>query len=325
MIMKKVLAISLALSVLAFASVGSATTVYKLAENQPSDYPTTIGDLEFARLVKEATDGRIIIDVQPGGVLGDEKSVIEGVQMGALAFARVNAQPLSDFYKPLMVFSLPYIFRNAEHKWAVLDGPIGDEMLAGMEKAQMIGLAYYDSGARNFYNSKREIKSPADMKGLKIRVQQSKIMMDMVQALGASPTPMAYGEVYTGLQSGVIDGAENNWPSYYSTSHYEVASYYTLDEHTMTPEVVIVSKIVWDTISPEDQKIIREAAKKSQPVQIAAWEAYVDKSIKAIEEGGKNVITKIPDTSEFQKAMEPLYDTYGKEFMDLIERIKETK
>ena len=325
MIMRKVFAISLALSVLAFASVVNAATVYKLAENQPPDYPTTLGDLEFARLVKEATDGRIVIDVQPGGVLGDEKSVIEGVQMGALAFARVNAQPLSDFYKPLMVLSLPYIFRNADHKWAVLNGPIGDEILAGMEKAQMVGLAYYDSGARSFYNSKREVKSPADMKGLKIRVQQSKIMMDMVNALGASPTPMAYGEVYTGLQSGVIDGAENNWPSYYSTSHYEVAPYYTLDRHTMTPEVVIVSKIIWDSISPEDQKVIRDAARKSQPVQIAAWQSYVDKSIKAIEAGGKNVITEIPDTTEFQNAMQPLYETYGKEFMDLISKIKDTK
>ncbi len=323
--MKKSLVLFLALSLLAFAAVGNAATVYKLAENQPPDYPTTLGDLEFARLVEEATEGRIVIDVQPGGVLGDEKSVIEAIQMGGIAFARVNAQPLSDFYKPLMVFSLPYIFRNTEHKWTVLDGPVGDEMLAGLEKAQMVGLAYYDSGARSFYNSKREVKSPEDLKGLKIRVQQSKLMMDMVKALGASPTPMAYGEVYTGLQSGVIDGAENNWPSYYSTSHYEVAPYYTLDKHTMTPEVVIVSKVIWDSISPEDQKIIREAAKKSQPLQIAAWNAYVKKSIDAIEAGGKNTITEIPDTTEFQNAMQPIYEKYGQEFMDIITKIKETK
>ncbi len=323
--MKKILVICMTLSLLAFAAAANAATTYKLAENQPPDYPTTIGDLEFARLVKEGTDGRIIIDVQPGGVLGDEKSVIEAIQMGGIAFARVNAQPLSDFYKPLMVFSLPFIFRDADHQWKVLDGEVGEKVLNDMAAARMVGLAYYDSGSRNIYNSKREIKSPADLKGLKIRVQQSELMMDMIKALGASPTPMPYGEVYTGLQSGVIDGAENNWPSYYSTSHYEVAPYYSLNAHTMTPEVVIVSKAIWDKISPEDQKVIKEAARKSEAAQKKAWKDYEDKSINAIKEGAKNTITEIPDKSEFQKAVQPIYDKYGAEFKDLISAIQNTK
>ena len=323
--MKKIIIVCMMLSIFAFAAAANAATTYKLAENQPPDYPTTIGDKEFARLVKEGTKGRIIIDVQPGGVLGDEKSVIEAVQMGGLAFARVNAQPLSDFYKPLMVFSLLFIFRNADHQWKVLDGKVGDEVLDGMKSARMVGLAYYDSGSRNIYNSKKAIKKPADLKGLKIRVQQSELMMDMIKALGASPTPMPYAEVYTGLQSGVIDGAENNWPSYYSTSHYEVAPYITLNGHTMTPEVVIVSKAIWDKISPADQKIIKEAARKSEAAQKKAWKAYEAKSINAIKKGGKNTITEVPDKKEFQKAVQPLYEKYGADFKDLIKKIQATK
>ena len=224
-----------------------------------------------------------------------------------------------------MVFSLPFIFRDADHQWKVLDGKVGDEVLDGMKAARMVGLAYYDSGSRNIYNSKRAVKSPADLKGLKIRVQQSELMMDMIRALGASPTPMPYAEVYTGLQSGVIDGAENNWPSYYSTSHYEVAPYITLNGHTMTPEVVIVSKAIWDKLPAADQKVIKEAARKSEAAQKKAWAAYEAKSINAIKKSGKNTITQVPDKSAFQKAVQPLYNKYGAEFKDLIKKIQDTK
>ncbi len=323
--MKKLLAACIMLSLMSFTLTANAAKTFKLAENQPPDYPTTIGDLKFAEIVKEKTNGNIIIDVQPGGVLGDEKSVIEGVQMGGIAFARINAQPLSEFYKPLMALSMPFIFRDAEHQWKVLDGEVGEELLNDLAKARMVGLAYYDSGARNIYNSKREVKSPADMKGLKIRVQQSELMMDMIKALGASPTPMAYGEVYTGLQTGVIDGAENNWPSYYSTSHYEVAPFFTLNGHTMTPELVVVAKSVWDKFSAEEKKIIKEAARESEAAQKQAWKEYEDKSIEAIKATGKNTITEVPDKSEFQKAMEPIYAKYGAEFADLIKKIQDVK
>ncbi len=314
-------------AVIVLTAAAASAATYKMAENQPPDYPTTIGDKEFAKIVKEKTKGRIEIDVQPGGVLGDEKSVIEAVQMGGIPFARVNAQPLSDFYKPLMVFSLPFIFRDAKHQWKVLDGKIGDKILNDMQSARMVGLAFYDSGSRNIYNSKKPVKTPADLKGLKIRVQQSALMMDMIKALGASPTPMPYAEVYTGLQSGVIDGAENNWPSYYSTSHYEVARYMTLNGHTMTPEVVIVSKAAWDKFSPEDQKIIKEAARASEKAQKAAWSAYEKKSIDAIKKGGKNVITDVKPAEKkvWQDAMKPIYEKYGKDFKDLIKDIQDTK
>ncbi len=298
--------------------------VLRLAENQAEDYPTTIGDKEFARLVEERTDGRIKIDVYAGGQLGDEKSVIESVQMGAIDFARVNAQPMGEFAKGMKVLSLPYLFRDENHLWKVLNGPIGEKLLDDLRSSRIVGLAYYDSGARNFYNSKRPVKTPADLKGLRIRVQQAALMVDLVQALGASATPMAYAEVYTGLQTGVIDGAENNWPSYYSTSHYEVAKYYTVDEHTRNPEVLIASRARWDKLSEKDQQIIKKAAKDSVAVQRKSWKEWEDKAIKAVKEKG-NVITLIKDLTPWQEAVNPLYDKYGVEFKDLVARIKTEK
>lgn len=298
--------------------------VLKLAENQPEDYPTTIGDKEFAKIVAEKTKGRIKIEVYAGGQLGDEKSVIEAVQMGGIQLARVNAQPLSEFAKKLRVLSLPYLFNNEEHLWKTLNGAVGQELLDSLKDAKMIGLTYYDSGARSFYNSKHEVKTPEDMKGLKIRVQQAEMMVNLVKSLGASATPMAYAEVYSGLQTGVIDGAENNWPSYYSTSHYEVAKYFTLDYHTMTPEVVVMSKSVWDKLSDEDKQIIKDAAKASQDVQRKAWKAYEKKSIDAVKAKG-NVITEVKDIKAWQDAVKPVIDKYGAEFKDIIEKIKAVK
>ena len=313
------------LSVCLMASSALAAQIsMKMAENQPPDYPTTIGDKEFARIVNEKTQGRINIEVFPGAVLGDEKSVMEAVQMGGIELARVNAQPLSDFAKGLRVLSLPYLFRDSGHLWKVLDGPIGQQLLDELAKSRMVGLAYYDSGSRSFYNSKKEVKTPEDMKGLKIRVQQSELMMGLVNALGASATPMPYADVYTGLQSGVIDGAENNWPSYYSTSHYEVAKYMTLDHHSRTPEVVIMSKAAWDKLSPADQNIIKEAARASEAVQKKAWADYEKKSIDAIKAKG-NVITEVSDLAAWQKAVEPLYVKFGGDYKALIEAIKAVK
>jgi tripartite ATP-independent transporter DctP family solute receptor len=328
--MKKFVCIALAAVlgiVLSAGSVMAASVVYQLSDNQPGDYPTTIGDNKFAELVKERTGGRIQIDVYHSAQLFDEKSAIEQIQLGGLAFCRVNAQPLSDFTPALGVLSLPYIFRDEDHLWKVLNGPVGQELLDEMEADAMIGLVYYDSGSRSFYNSKREVKSPEDMKGLKIRVQESKLMMGLVSALGASPTPMSYGEVFTGLQSGTIEGAENNWPSYYSTSHYEVARYFTLDHHTRTPEVLCMSKAVWDTLSDEDQKIIKEAAVESQAIQRSSWKEYEAKSIDAIRNGGKNTITEVADVVEWQKAVESVYSTIdlGPKRDEYIEKIKNVK
>lgn len=298
--------------------------VMRLAETHPADYPTTLGDKEFARLVEERTNGRIKIEVYHGAQLGEEKAVIEQVQFGAIDFTRVSISPLTEFAKELNVLQLPYLYRNADHMWKVLNGEIGQQFLKSIEKANFIGLGWYDGGARNFYNSKRPIKSVADLKGLKIRVQESKMMMDLVAALGASATPMPYGEVYSALQTGVIDGAENNWPSYDTSSHYEVAKYYTLDEHTRVPEILIASKIAMDKLSKEDVEIIKQAARDSQDYQIEKWKEKEKASEKKVREAGC-IITELESNEEFQKAVAPLYDKYAAEYKDLVEKIREVK
>ncbi len=194
--------------------------VLRLAETHPKGYPTELGDEEFARLVKERSGGRIVIEVYPGSQLGEEKAVIEQVQFGAIDLTRVSISPLASFVPKLNAFQMPYLYRDSDHMWKVLKGDIGKELLASLEPFGFIGLGWFDGGARSFYNSKKPVRTPADLKGLKIRVQESELMMGLVRAFGAVPTPMPYGEVYSGLQTGVIDGAENNPPSYFSASHY---------------------------------------------------------------------------------------------------------
>ena len=235
--MKRFLAVLAVIAVAASTLPAAAAPqmVLRLGETHVADYPTTRGDLEFSRLVEERTGGRIRIEVYHGKQLGEEKAVIEQVQFGAIDFTRVSISPLAAFAPAFDALQMPYLYRDEDHMWKVLNGPIGEEFLNSLEPADFVGLCWYDSGARNFYNSRREIKSVADLKGLKIRVQESKLMMGLVSALGAVPTPMPFGEVYSALQTGVIDGAENNWPSYFSTSHYEVAKYFTLDGHTRVP------------------------------------------------------------------------------------------
>lgn len=305
------------------ASSGKHYT-FRLADDQPANYPTVVGDKEFAKLVNQRTNGRITIKVYPNAQLGDEKSVLEQVQLGAVDFIRVNSSPLANYSKKIGVLNLPYLFKDAKQKWDVLNGPIGQELLDSLQSSNLVGLTYYDSGSRNFYNSKHPVAKPSDLKGLKIRVQQSKLMVDLVNTLGGSATPIAYSEVYNSLQTGVIDGAENNWPSYYSTNHYKVAKYFTEDHHTMNPEVVIMSKKKWDQLSKADQKIIRQAAVDSQKVQRESWAKLQKKARDAVKANG-NVITQVNDIAAWQKAVQPLYDKYGSQYKDLITKIRAVK
>jgi tripartite ATP-independent transporter DctP family solute receptor len=302
---------------------GQEQIILRLAETHVQDYPTTQGDYYFAQLVEERTDGRIKIEVYHSSQLGEERDVIEQVQFGAIDFTRVSISPLAAFSASLDALQMPYLYRDADHMWNVLKGEIGDEFLASLEPANFVGLAWYDSGSRSFYNSVREIKSVADMAGLKFRVQQSDLMVGLVEALGAVATPMPFGEVYSALQTGVIDGAENNWPSYYSTSHYEVAKYYTLDRHTRVPEILIGSKIVMDRLSAEDQEIIKQAAKDSIDYQIERWADFVKVSEDAIRAAG-NTITELSPAAYagFQEAMQPLYDDLSPELKAVVARIR---
>lgn len=296
--------------------------VLKAADNQPEDYPTVMGLKQMAKLLDERTQGRIKMQVYAGAQLGGEKETIEMTQMGTIAINRVNAAPLASFSPQMGAFSMPFLFTSADHLWKVLDGEIGKGMLKELEKSNMVGLAYYDSGARSFYTKSKAINTPADAKGQKIRVQQSKIFVDTVNALGASATAMGYGEVYSGLQTGIIDGAENNPPSLWAMKHYEVCKYFALDEHAMVPEVVIMSKKVWDTLSPEDQKIVMQAAVDSGVYQKQVWADYTAKALTDLKAKGVTIST--PDKEAFRQAVEPLYANYP-EYKDVISKIRAVK
>ncbi|GAB2698575.1 TRAP transporter substrate-binding protein [Paenibacillus thermoaerophilus] len=296
---------------------------FRLAETHPGDYPTTLGDKKFAELVKERTNGRIQIDVFPSAQLGEEKSVIEQVQLGAIEFTRVSTGALAAFNNQFGVFSLPYIFDNDDHLWRFLDSNEGTKLLDSLESSRMKGLAYYSSGARHFYATK-PIKKVEDLKGLKIRVQQNKINMDLITALGASPTPMAYGEVYSSLQTGVIDGAENNYPSYYSSKHYDVAKNLILDQHQRVPEVLLISKTVWDKLSQADKDIIKQAALDSVATQKEEWAKYEKKSEEAVKAAGVT-ITEVTDPKPWQAAVKPVIDKYRNEYKEVLESIEKYK
>ncbi len=301
------------------ATTDKKEIILKAADDQPEDYPTVMGLKQMAKLLDERTQGRIKMQVYAGAQLGGEKETIEMTQMGTIAINRVNAAPLASFSPQMGAFSMPFLFRDAPHLWKVLDGDIGKGMLKELEKSNLVGLAYYDSGARSFYTKSKAINSPADAKGQKIRVQQSKIFVDAVNTLGASATAMGYGEVYSGLQTGIIDGAENNPPSLWTMKHYEVCKYFALDEHAMVPEVVSMSKKVWDSLSPDDQKIVAQAALDSGVFQKQAWADYTAKSLAGLKE--KGVIISTPDKEPFRKAVEPLYANYP-EYKDIISKIQ---
>jgi len=325
--MKKFRIIALALLLILLPSTLFAQAkpiVLRLAETHPKGYPTELGDEEFARLVKERSNGRIIIEVYPGSQLGEEKAVIEQVQFGAIDITRVSISPVAAFVPKLNAFQMPYLYRDSDHMWKVLKGDIGMELLASLEPFGFIGLGWFEAGARSFYNSKKPVYAPADLKGMKIRVQESELMLGLVRSFGAIPTPMPYGEVYSGLQTGVVDGAENNPPSYYSASHYEVAKYYTLDEHTMVPEIIIGSKISLGRLSKADQDLIKKAAMDAIDYQRAEWDAYVKVSMDKVKAAGCTIIP-IPDKTEWMKAVEPMYKQQTKEIQDLVARIRAVK
>ena len=307
------------------ATTQEAELVLRLADVWNEGYPTMDGNIEFKRVVEEETKGRIKVEIYGGGQLGDEKETIEQVKFGALDMTRISISPLTEFYKPLNVLILPYLYSDTNHMFNVLDGEIGDELGLGLKAEGFVPLAWYDAGSRSFYNSIKEISTMADLEGMKIRVQESEMMMGLVSSVGGSPTPMAFGEVYSALQTGVIDGAENNFPSYKDTSHYEVAKYYTLDEHTKVPEVLIMSTITYDNLSDADKEVITLAGAAAAKVEREKWNEYSGAARAVVEEAG-TIVTELdaPTKQEFQDAVKPLYETYA-EYEELINRILEAK
>jgi tripartite ATP-independent transporter DctP family solute receptor len=308
------------------AGTASAQTVtLRSTDIHPDGYPTIEAVKHMGKLLEERSKGRIKINVFHSAQLGQEKDTIEQTRFGVIDMNRINMAPFNNLIPATNVPSLPFIFRSVDHMRKVMDGPIGDNLLKEFEKHDLVGLAFYDSGSRSFYNSKRAINTPADMKGLKIRVQQSDMFVSLVSALGANATPMNFGEVYSGLQTGVIDGAENNWPSYESTKHYEVAKFYSLTEHSLSPEVLVMSKKSFDKLSAEDKALVKAAAKESVAKMRELWDAREKASEAKVKAGGAvvNAVEKQP----FIDAMKPVYDKFVtdaklKEMVAAIQAVK---
>lgn len=297
--------------------------VLSYAENQQPDYPTTRGARYFSELVEERTNGRIKIVVFDSGSLGTETDVLVQMKYGGVDMARVSISQLSNYAPEMNVLQMPYLYRNAEHMWKVLDGDIGRSFLDNISSDDFVGLSWYDAGARSFYTKKR-IRRIEDLKGMSIRVQDSELMMDVVKALGAKPLTYDYAAVYSALQTGSVDGAENNWPSYESMQHYLVAPYYTEDEHTRVPEMQIISAHTWNKISVSDRQILKECAAESAMYERQLWEEQ-EKNAKrtAVKKGA--VVYELPDAERrlFREAMSDIYVKYCGDYMDIIEKISE--
>ena len=303
------------------------TRVYRLADNQPDGYPTVLGDLAMAKYVQEKTNGAIRIEVYNNSVLGDEKTTIEQTQTGAIHFIRVGINPLSAINPVMNALAMPFLFRDRDHMFKVLDGPIGQELLESLQSQNLLGLCWLDAGFRNFYNARKEIHTPADMAGLKIRVQESALMMDMVRFLGAQPTPMAYGEVYSGIQNGVIDGAENNWPSYITAAHFEVAKYFTENQHMASPEMILINTGVWNNLTDAEKKIIKDGAIEGARVEREEWLA-AEKKYEAQARASGNIITDITaaEKQQFADALAPIYQQPAyTQYADIVRRVRDTR
>jgi tripartite ATP-independent transporter DctP family solute receptor len=303
----------------------NAQTVLRSSDTHPDGYPTVEAVKYFGDLIKERTDGRYSVEVYHSAQLGQEADTIEQVRSGVIDLNRVSMAPWNSLVPLTMIPSLPYLFTSPDHARKVMASEIGDEIAKGFEQHGVVVIAYYDGGSRSFYNSKKPVNTIADLAGLKFRVIQSDVFVDMVGALGATATPMPYGEVYSSIETGVIDGAENNFPSYESAKHFEVAKNYSLDEHTIVPEVFVMSKMAWDKLSDEDKAIFRQAGKESMEKQWELWDARVAESRKIVEDAGSQITT--PDKQPFIDAMKPVYEKYVNtpELKDLVARIQAVK
>ena len=324
--MKKLATLVLALVFVCCAALATAdmgpTLNFKLAENQPEGNPITEGMHKFADLVKEYTEGTVTIDVYSNAALTDEASSVDQLQLGSLDFSRVNTNSLAPTVDEFGVFAMPYLFTSTEQKYKALDGEAGDAVMAKLEDYGMVGLYFWEAGARCFYTTSKPIRTVEDLKGMKIRVQQTEVAISMVRALGAEATPMDYAEVFQGLQTGIVDGAENDFVSYYTSGHYEVAKYYSLDQHMAPPAILLMSKVSWDKMSEAQQEAVRKAAYEAAVWQRQAMQDYQQESRAACEAAGSEIIEV--DVASFQEAVSSVYDEYPRysEIVAMINAVK---
>jgi tripartite ATP-independent transporter DctP family solute receptor len=304
----------------------AAAREFRASDTQSEDYPTVQALRYMGSLVEERSGGRHHVRVFHSRQLGEEKETLEQTRAGAIDINRTNVALIGTMVPAANVLAMPFLFRSVEHLQKVLDGPIGNEILSSFEPYGFVGLAFYDSGARSIYNSVRPIRSLGDLKGLRIRVQQSRQMSDMIRALGAEPVELPYGQVKTGLATGLIDGAENNWPSFITTDHYRFAGFYTLTEHTMSPEVLVMSQKAWASLSVEDQALFREAAKDSSQFMREQWKDLEERTRQRAEAAGVKIVADF-DRGPFEAAMAGLYAKaqHDPAISSLIDRIRKVE
>lgn len=280
----------------------------KCWSNHAMDYPVSMGMVKMGDIIKEKTKDKFDIKVYPSGTLGSENSIIEQIRGGVIDCGTLNSGPVSEIVVETKFLNLPYLFKSPKQMQHVMDSDVGRDIDKLLMKYDMVPLAYYGSGARSFYTVSKPVRTPEDLAGMKIRVMSTAVFVDTINALGAKATPMPFSEVYTALKTGVVDGAENNWPSYESTGHHEVAKYYTLDMHTVTPEPVVFSKKLWDSLSADEKKIFQDAGRASQDVMYSEWDKREAASKAIVLKGGAQVIET--DIKAFQAKVKPVWDKY---------------
>ena len=307
-------------------STSAVAREFRATDTQNEDYPTVQALRYMGRLIAERSGGRLQIRVFPARQLGEEKETIEQTRAGAIDLNRTNVALIGSFVPATNVLAMPFLFRSIEHLQKVLDGPIGNEILGSFEPYGFVGLTFYDSGARSIYNSVRPVRTVADLVGMRLRVQQSELMSDMIKALGAVPVELPYGQVLTGLSTKLIDGAENNWPSFVTTDHYKYAGYYTITEHTMSPEVLVISQKAWQSLSTDDRQIFRDAALQSSLFMREQWKTLEERSRQQAKAAGVTVVTDF-DRKPFEAAMTGIYQKAQRDPVAaaLIERIRKVE
>ncbi len=315
----------------AFACVPAAAQqklVLKASDVHPVRYPTVQAVEDMGKKLSAATNGRLSVAMYPSMQLGGEKEAIEQAQVGAIAFARVSVGALGPVVDQLNVFNLPYVFRNTEHMRQVIDGKIGQDLLDQVTNSGkgLVGLCWMDAGARSFYDTKKPIKTLADLKGLKFRVMGNPMFVAMANAMGANGVPMGYDQVFSALQTGVVDGAENNPPSFVFDNHYQVAKFYTIDEHLIVPEMLVMSKKIFDSLSKDDQTQVKKFAREAQLEERKLWDVYQQKAMDKAKAAGIQIIqVSDAEKKKFQEAVKPVWDKYGPKYADMIKRIEATK
>ncbi len=300
----------------------SRTKILRLAHGLDTNHPVHNAMVNLGEKLKEKSGGKLTVKIYPSGQLGAERECLELLQIGSLDITKVSAAVLENFVTDYKIFSIPYLFRDKLHSHKVYDSEVGREFLLKGEPFRLRGLCFYDAGSRSFYTKEKMINSPEDLTGLKIRVQKSNMAVSMVQQLGGSPTPISWGELYTALQQGVVDGAENNLPSFYSSKHYEVCKFYSFDEHTAVPDILLIGTESWNRLTTQEQQWLQEAANESAIYQRKAWEEAEQTALKVIKEAGVEVA--YPDKSPFATKTQGINDLFNDNdgAVRLIEAIK---